>query len=393
MALRRPGQRLALRPPRPRRDGSSRRSPAGRRTRSRSRSSRRCATPQERRRFLTGTPNVPALYAATAGYDLIEEIGVERIRENSLRQTELLIALAEAAGFEVASPREPAAARRHRHGPRARVPGGPQGARGAADPLRLPARRWAPARPALLHLRRRAAARRRADRRDPRDGRLPSATSAGRARLGSPRIGGFGCLRASRSRRPRLSSRSTRSPRPRALSPDEIEPYGRTKAKIDLTVLDRLRDVADGKLICVTAVTPTKAGEGKTTTSVSLTQGLGYIGASAGPLPARAVARPGLRDQGRGRRRRLRAGRADGRPQPPLHRRHPCDRRGEQPARGDPRGASAPRERAPHRPALDRLAALRRHQRPRAPQRRRRARRPGERMSASPASTSPPHPR
>jgi kynureninase len=58
-------------------------------------------------RFLTGTPNVPALYAATAGYDLIEEIGVERIRANSLRQTELLIRLAEAAGFEIASPREP----------------------------------------------------------------------------------------------------------------------------------------------------------------------------------------------------------------------------------------------------------------------------------------------
>ncbi len=58
-------------------------------------------------RFLTGTPNVPALYAATAGYDLIEEIGVERIRANSLRQTDLLIALADAAGFGVASPREP----------------------------------------------------------------------------------------------------------------------------------------------------------------------------------------------------------------------------------------------------------------------------------------------
>ena len=56
-------------------------------------------------RFLTGTPNVPALYAATAGYDLIEEIGVERIRENSLRQTDLLIALADAAGFGIASPR------------------------------------------------------------------------------------------------------------------------------------------------------------------------------------------------------------------------------------------------------------------------------------------------
>ena len=58
-------------------------------------------------RFLTGTPNVPALYAATAGYDLIEEIGVERIRANSLRQTELLIRLADGAGFGVASPREP----------------------------------------------------------------------------------------------------------------------------------------------------------------------------------------------------------------------------------------------------------------------------------------------
>ena len=58
-------------------------------------------------RFLTGTPNVPAHYAATAGYDLIEEIGVDRIRENSLRQTELLIALAEAAGFEIRSPRAP----------------------------------------------------------------------------------------------------------------------------------------------------------------------------------------------------------------------------------------------------------------------------------------------
>jgi kynureninase len=59
-------------------------------------------------RFLTGTPNVPALYAATPGYDLIEEIGVDRIREQSLRHTQLLIDLADAAGFEVGSPREPA---------------------------------------------------------------------------------------------------------------------------------------------------------------------------------------------------------------------------------------------------------------------------------------------
>jgi kynureninase len=59
-------------------------------------------------RFLTGTPNVPALYAATAGYDVIEEIGVDRIRANSLRQTELLAALLDEAGLEVTSPREPA---------------------------------------------------------------------------------------------------------------------------------------------------------------------------------------------------------------------------------------------------------------------------------------------
>ena len=58
-------------------------------------------------RFLTGTPNVPALYAATAGYDLIAEVGVERIRKHSLRQTDLLAELLEASGFEIASPRDP----------------------------------------------------------------------------------------------------------------------------------------------------------------------------------------------------------------------------------------------------------------------------------------------
>jgi len=58
-------------------------------------------------RFLTGTPNVPALYAASAGYDIVEEVGVERIRERSSRQTTLLVELLEGAGFEVASPGDP----------------------------------------------------------------------------------------------------------------------------------------------------------------------------------------------------------------------------------------------------------------------------------------------
>ncbi len=62
------------------------------------------------------------------------------------------------------------------------------------------------------------------------------------------------------------------------LEPDEFEPYGRFKAKIDLSVTERLADRPDGKLICVTGMTPTRAGEGKTTTLVGLTQGLGAIG-------------------------------------------------------------------------------------------------------------------
>ena len=62
------------------------------------------------------------------------------------------------------------------------------------------------------------------------------------------------------------------------IEPDELEQFGRYRAKIDLSILDRLADRPDGKLIITTAITPTKAGEGKTTTSVSLTQGLGTIG-------------------------------------------------------------------------------------------------------------------
>jgi formate--tetrahydrofolate ligase len=62
------------------------------------------------------------------------------------------------------------------------------------------------------------------------------------------------------------------------LREDEIEPYGRYKAKIGLSVLDRLSGLPDGKLVCVAGMTPTRAGEGKTTTAVGLTQGLGAIG-------------------------------------------------------------------------------------------------------------------
>jgi kynureninase len=58
-------------------------------------------------RFLHGSPAIPALYAAQSGYKIINEIGVPAIREKSIKQTTRLIELAEAAGFQVTSPRDP----------------------------------------------------------------------------------------------------------------------------------------------------------------------------------------------------------------------------------------------------------------------------------------------
>ena len=58
-------------------------------------------------RFLNGTPAIPAMYAARSGYEIIAEIGVERIRDKSMRQTARLIELAEEAGFRINSPRNP----------------------------------------------------------------------------------------------------------------------------------------------------------------------------------------------------------------------------------------------------------------------------------------------
>lgn len=58
-------------------------------------------------RFLTGTPNVPALYSCQAGYKIVAGVGAKRIRERSLALTEYLMNIAEEAGFEVRTPRDP----------------------------------------------------------------------------------------------------------------------------------------------------------------------------------------------------------------------------------------------------------------------------------------------
>ena len=65
------------------------------------------------------------------------------------------------------------------------------------------------------------------------------------------------------------------------LNPDELIPFGHDKAKIPLDLIGNLENEKNGKLILVTAMTPTTAGEGKTTTSVGLTDGLNFIGKKA----------------------------------------------------------------------------------------------------------------
>ena len=65
------------------------------------------------------------------------------------------------------------------------------------------------------------------------------------------------------------------------LLPDEVEAYGRYKAKISLSVLDRIAPGPDAKLVCVTGMTPTRGGEGNTTTVVSLTDALAGTGRRA----------------------------------------------------------------------------------------------------------------
>ncbi len=65
------------------------------------------------------------------------------------------------------------------------------------------------------------------------------------------------------------------------LDDDHIDPFGRYKAKIHLDVLERLKDKPEGKLVLCTAITPTPAGEGKTTTNVGLSMALNKIGKKA----------------------------------------------------------------------------------------------------------------
>src|SRR5713101_2259393 len=65
------------------------------------------------------------------------------------------------------------------------------------------------------------------------------------------------------------------------IAPENLEPYGHYKAKISIDYIKTLKDKPNGKLILVSAITPTPAGEGKTTTTVGLTDALNHIGKKA----------------------------------------------------------------------------------------------------------------
>ncbi len=170
----------------------------------------------------------------------------------------------------------------------------------------------------------------------------------------------------------------------------DLEHYGKYKAKVSLDLYHRLDDAPTGKLVLVTAITPTPAGEGKTTTSIGLCDGLEPHRQAGQRLPARAVDGPVLRHERRRGRRRLRPGRAHGGHQPPLHRRLPRHRTGPQPAGGHARQPHPPRQRPRHRSAADRLEARGRHERPglaehhRGPGRHEQLRAARERASTSP---------
>ena len=65
------------------------------------------------------------------------------------------------------------------------------------------------------------------------------------------------------------------------ISTEDLLPYGHDKAKVSQTFINAVQDRADGKLTLVTAINPTPAGEGKTTTTVGLGDGLNRIGKNA----------------------------------------------------------------------------------------------------------------
>ena len=117
------------------------------------------------------------------------------------------------------------------------------------------------------------------------------------------------------------------------LNEEDLEVYGKYKAKLEDQSWERIKDRPDGKLILVTAVTPTPAGEGKTCTSIGLAQAFGKLGVEHALALREPSMGPTFGIKGRCSRRRLLSGVANGRHQHALHRRPACHCGCSQPAR------------------------------------------------------------
>ena len=165
------------------------------------------------------------------------------------------------------------------------------------------------------------------------------------------------------------------------LEPEEIEPYGRYKGKVSLDCPGPARRQSGRQADLRHGDDPDEGRRGQDDDVGRAHRGHGLHRPQPGPLPARAVAGTGVRAEGRRRRGRLRPGGPDGGPQPALHRRHPRDRRRQQPARGDPRRLDPARQPAPHRRPAGDLEARRGHERPRPATGRARPRRLRQRLS------------
>ena len=104
------------------------------------------------------------------------------------------------------------------------------------------------------------------------------------------------------------------------ITEDDMELYGKYKAKLSDELWNRIKDRPDGKLVLVTAINPTPAGEGKTTISIGLTQALNKIGKKAIVALREAFSWTVLWCKGWCCRRRLLSGSSDGGYEPSFHR-------------------------------------------------------------------------
>ncbi len=118
---------------------------------------------------------------------------------------------------------------------------------------------------------------------------------------------------------------------------ENLEPYGHYKAKVSMDYIKTLKDRPNGKLILVSAISPTPAGEGKTTTTVGLTDALNYIGKKAMLCLREPSLGPSFGMKGGAAGGGYAQVDSDGGHQPPFHRRLPRDHLGAQPALGTDR--------------------------------------------------------